>query len=90
MRRPYEKLRALPQTHRHLKPGTTVKPLDAMTNECSDTDAVHRLNEARTKLFQLINNAQPEQHLTGAPSFRLMPGLGNTDARTDAQGEQAD
>ena len=58
MMTPYEKLRALPQTHRHLKPGITVETLDAMANECSDNDAVHRLNEARTILFQLINKTQ--------------------------------
>ena len=35
-----------------------MKKLDAMAAECSDNDAAQRLNEARTKLFQLINKTQ--------------------------------
>jgi hypothetical protein len=48
----------LPKAQRHLKPGTTLEKLDAMADECNDNDAVQRLNEARTKLFQLINKTQ--------------------------------
>ena len=58
MMTPYEKLRSLPKAQRHLKPGTTLEKLDAMADECNDNDAVQRLNEARTKLFQLINKTQ--------------------------------
>lgn len=58
MMTPYEKLRSLPKSQRHLKPGTTLEKLDAMADECNDNGAVQRLNEARTKLFQLINKTQ--------------------------------
>ena len=58
MMTPYEKLRSLPEAQSHLKPGTTVEKLDAIAVEYSDNDAAQRLNEARTKLFQLINKTQ--------------------------------
>mgnify|MGYP001571058589 FL=1 len=78
MMTPYEKLRSLPETESHLKPGTTLEKLDAIAAERSDNDAAQCLNEARTTLFQLINHAQPEHYLTKTPSFRLMSGLENT------------
>ena len=55
---PYEKFRSLPEAENYLKPETTLKKLDAIAAECSDNDAAQRLNEARTKLFQLINKTQ--------------------------------
>ena len=58
MMTPYEKLRSLPKAPSHLKPGITLEKLDAMAAECSDNDAAQRLNEARAKLFQLINKTQ--------------------------------
>jgi hypothetical protein len=58
MMTPYEKLRSLPKAQSHLKPGTILEKLDAIVDECSDNDAVQRLNEARTILFQLINKTQ--------------------------------
>ena len=36
----------------------TLKSLDAIAAECSDSEAAHRLNKARAKLFQLINKTQ--------------------------------
>jgi len=58
MMTPFEKLRSLPAAQNHLKPGTTLEKLDAIAAECSDNDAAQRLNQARTKLFQLINKTQ--------------------------------
>lgn len=58
MMTPYEKLRSLPKAESHLKPETTLRKLDAIATECSDNDAAQHLNEARAKLFQLINKTQ--------------------------------
>ena len=58
MMTPYEKFRSLPEAESYLKPGITLKKLDAFAAECSDNDAAQRLNEARTKLFQSINKSQ--------------------------------
>ena len=58
MMTPYEKLRSLPDAENDLKPGITFKQLDAIATQCSDNDAAKLLNEARTKLFQLINKSQ--------------------------------
>ena len=57
MMTPFEKFRSLP-AESYLKLGTTLEKLDAIAAECSDNDAAQRLNEARTKLFQLINKTQ--------------------------------
>ena len=58
MMTPFEKFRSLPDAKNHLKKGTTMKMLDALAAKCSDNDAAQRLNEARAKLFQLINKTQ--------------------------------
>jgi transposase InsO family protein len=58
MMTPHEKFRSLPKTESYLKPGTTLKKLDAIATDCSDNDAALRLNQTRTKLFQLINKTQ--------------------------------
>lgn len=58
MMTPFEKFRSLPEAESCLKPGTTLKKLDAIAAECSDNDAAQRLNKARAKLFQLINKTQ--------------------------------
>lgn len=58
MMTPYEKLKSLPDAHRHLMPGITFEQLDALACECSDNEAARRLNQARTELFQLINKTQ--------------------------------
>lgn len=58
MMTPYEKFRSLPEAGSCLKPGTTLQQLDAIAAECSDNDAAQRLNEARAKLFQVINKTQ--------------------------------
>ena len=58
MMTPYEKFRSLPEAESYLNQGTTLKKLDAIAAEYSDNDAAQYLNEARAKLFQLINKTQ--------------------------------
>lgn len=58
MMTPYDKLKSLADAARYLKPGMTFKRLDKIASECSDNEAAKRLNEAKAKLFQLINKAQ--------------------------------
>jgi len=58
MMTPYEKLKSLPDAESFLRPGITFDRLDAIAGECSDNEAARRLNEARAKLFQLINKSQ--------------------------------
>lgn len=58
MMTPYEKLKSLPEASTYLKPGVTFKQLDEIASECSDNEAAKRLNEAKEKLFQLINKSQ--------------------------------
>jgi transposase InsO family protein len=58
MMTPYEKLRSLPEVENYLKRGATLENLDTVAAECSDNDAAQHLNEARAKLFQLINKSQ--------------------------------
>ena len=58
MMTPYEKFRSLPEVEAYLKPGITLKKLDAFAAQCSDNDAAQLLNEARAELFQSINKSQ--------------------------------
>ena len=58
MTTPYEKLKSLPEAARYLKPEITFKKPDEIASECSDNEAAKRLNEAKAKLFQLINKSQ--------------------------------
>lgn len=58
MMTPYEKLKSLPNAESFLKPGITFDRLDEIARECSDNVAAQRLNEARAKLFQLINKSR--------------------------------
>ena len=58
MMTPYDKLKALPNAHDHLKPGVTFEQLDATATQMSDNEAAARLQRAKQKLFQLIH----EQH----------------------------
>ena len=55
---PYEKLRSLTDADSALNPGTIFKQLDAIAASSSDNEAAKLLNEARTKLFQLMNKTQ--------------------------------
>ena len=52
---PYEKLRSLPSLDHFLKPGITLETLNALALKTSDNDAARHLNQARDKLFQIIN-----------------------------------
>ena len=58
MMTPYEKFRSLPEAEGYLKPGITLKKLDAFAAQCSDNDAAQLLNQARAELFQSINKSQ--------------------------------
>lgn len=58
MMTPYEKLKSLPEAGKYLKPGTTFEQLDAIAYAISDNEAARRLNQARTELFETINNTQ--------------------------------
>jgi hypothetical protein len=58
MMTPYEKFRSLPAAMSYLKSGTTLEKLDALAVKCSDNEAAQHLNDARVKLFQLINKSQ--------------------------------
>jgi hypothetical protein len=58
MMTPYEKLKSLPDAAGYLRPGVTFDRLDEIARECSDNEAARRLNEARAKLFQLINKSR--------------------------------
>lgn len=58
MMTPYEKFLSLPVAESYLKPGTSLKQLDALAAKCSDNEAAQHLNETRAILFQLINKSQ--------------------------------
>ncbi len=53
---PHEKLRSLPDAEHYLKPGITLKRLDAISREISDNEAALRVNQARRKLFNTTRN----------------------------------
>lgn len=55
MMTPYDKLKSLAEAQQYLRPGITFDKLDAIAYAISDNEAARRLNEARTKLFQSIN-----------------------------------
>jgi hypothetical protein len=52
LRTPYEQLKSLSQTETFLKTDVTFETLDVIAAAMSDSEAAHRLNEARAKLFQ--------------------------------------
>lgn len=58
MMTPYEKLKSLPQAEQYLKPTITFQKLDAIAYAISDNEAARRLNQARSKLFQTINQTR--------------------------------
>jgi len=58
MMTPYEKLKSLPDAENYLKSGTTFDQLDAIAYAISDNEAARRLNQARSELFETINNSQ--------------------------------
>jgi transposase InsO family protein len=54
MMTPYDKLKALPDAQKYLKPGITFKLLDEVAIELTDQAAAKKMNEARSKLFKTI------------------------------------
>ena len=52
---PYEKFRGLPKPSQYLKPGITLKMLDAFASEMTDNGAVEQLNSARDHLFKQLH-----------------------------------
>jgi len=55
MTTPYEKLKSLPNAEQFLKPGLSFHSLDDIAYAISDNEAAKRLQEARHKLFELID-----------------------------------
>lgn len=55
MMTPYEKLKSLPNAEQWLKPGLSFQSLDDIAYAISDNDAARRLQAARQKLFELID-----------------------------------
>lgn len=56
MNTPYEKLKAIPDTKRFLKPELTFEDLDKQACATTDNQATEQLNQQRTKLFKHIQN----------------------------------
>jgi hypothetical protein len=52
---PYEKLKSLPQVETYLRPGITLKTLDAIANQMSDNQCAERMVKARSLLFKQTN-----------------------------------
>lgn len=59
MMTPYDKLKSLPDAHHFLKSGITFAQLDAVVASHSDNDAARAMNDARSRLFQVIH-ARPQ------------------------------
>lgn len=55
MMTPYEKLKSLPNAEQWLKPGVSFQSLDDIAYAISDNEAAKRLQVARQKLFELID-----------------------------------
>ncbi len=55
MMTPYEKFRSLQRPSQYLKPGVTLKKLDAFANEMTDNGAAEQLNLARDNLFKQLH-----------------------------------
>jgi len=54
MMTPFEKLKSLPDSEGHLKPGTTFEKLDEIILSISDNEAAKQMNEAKHKLYKSI------------------------------------
>ncbi|HIG40341.1 MAG TPA: transposase [Gammaproteobacteria bacterium] len=55
MMTPYEKLLSLPRPSQYLKPGETIKKLNAFATEMTDNEAAEQMNSARDNLFQQLH-----------------------------------
>ena len=56
MMTPYEKLKSLQDPESYLKPETTFLELDRIAMQVTDNEAAKQLQEARSKLFELIHS----------------------------------
>jgi len=55
MMTPYEKLLSLPRPSQYLKPGVTLKKLNAFALEMTDNEAAEEMNLAKDKLFRQLH-----------------------------------
>jgi transposase InsO family protein len=55
MMTPYEKFLSLPRCSQYLKPGVTLKKLNAFASEMTDNEAAEQMNSARDKLFKQLH-----------------------------------
>ncbi len=65
---PYEKLKSLPQVETYLRPGITLKTMDAIANQMSDNQCAERMVKARFNLLK-----QTDRYST-CEADRLPPG----------------
>ena len=56
---PYEQLKSLPQVETYLRPGISLKTLDAIANQMSDNQFAERMVKARYNLFKQTNRLSP-------------------------------
>lgn len=56
MMTPYDKLKSLCDSKSYLKPGVTFEDLDRIAMQLTDNESAKQLQEARSKLFELICN----------------------------------
>lgn len=55
---PFEKFLSLPRRSQYLKPGVTLKPLNAIAFAITDNEAAKRLKEAKHQLFKTISEQE--------------------------------
>ena len=60
MMTPFERLLSLPTRSQYLKPGVTLKQLNAIALAITDNEAAKRLKEAKQQLFKTI--AEQDEH----------------------------
>lgn len=53
---PFDKFKSLENSERFLKPGITLKDLDAIAHAMTDNESAERLKNARAQLFRTINS----------------------------------
>lgn len=58
MMTPYEKLKSLPKAEQYLKTHFSFKQLDEFAQEISDNESARRMNDARNRLFNKINEQE--------------------------------
>jgi transposase InsO family protein len=56
---PYEKFRSLPPASQYLKPGITLKQMDAWAGAMSDTECAEQMNAAKAKLLRRCKSSSP-------------------------------